>query len=221
MLDFQEYLNVDRSITFRFYMDIAREMMWSAEETYRLEVQQLDLEIRQRVPLGKPRSDTDLYLGMADVYQHVKRRCPPGTVFGDLLIVATPPISHEAANSTLLAIGKHLSALVESAVGIRIPPEKLARTFAPFRVIPSTSEKERIQAADRLTRFVGHVVHWTRWPRFKRCVDALARLHHLSPHVELRNLLVARMFEAVEVAGATLAEEAAVRACCARGSPRW
>src|SRR5262245_20783986 len=102
MQDLVSYLGVGGLPTFQFYLDAVRSLGRLIEEDYEFQVKRLELRFRDRVELTDDSADWGEGVStIVETYRAVDRQCPPGTAFGDLLMVQTPPISYTDAGVRL------------------------------------------------------------------------------------------------------------------------
>jgi DNA-binding CsgD family transcriptional regulator len=175
--------------------------------------EQLEARIRDGLPLADDSEATaDHLVAICRAWGDVRRECPPGTVFGDLLTVATPSVSYESADARLLRLAKWIREKIDPMISPTVTAMEIARMVAPVRVIRATSDEDRIAAAHRLAEWLGRVVYPARWRWVKPALDELSRVHRHSRQVELRSRIISGLFDVVGVAGAyTLAEGDVVR----------
>jgi DNA-binding CsgD family transcriptional regulator len=204
----REYIGANGLYEFQLHLDVLRSLVDLEQDAYALDVERLELTIRDRLDLGDYAESSGEHLGaIVNAWTAVRQQCPVGSLFGDLLTVATPPASYEAADSRLSDLADWMSRRLDYAES----RQEIVRALRPVR-ISLVSDEKRIAAAERVAEFLGHVIHKSRWRSVKACLDKLAHGHGQTVDAELRRLIVARLFEIVDLAGKySLTDEEGVR----------
>jgi hypothetical protein len=242
---YDEYLTGGQP-TFQLYIDVSR-TLWSLLKEWRAsKVARLDAEIRRikarsetrRANLaqsisplesessderdadveGAAQADAEFLSTIYQAFRAVWRDCPPGTLFGDLLLVVVAPLLEAYQVETNQQLDQQAQIIFDSASDFAGAPSlaQTRRMIAPVSLERIAnleySEAARVAASKRLVDWIGRAIHPARWKQVRPNLETFAKLHKQPAEAELQALMSARIFEAAEVAGAyRLAQEEAVR----------
>lgn len=212
------YLGTDNLPKFREYMDLLRRdvVLWERQHEHAL-VEAAFREFDNETPAeseSRRETQADFRREIDEGFAQMFMQFPPGTVFRDLLIVSTPPISYEDVAARVRQLGVRLEAKFGGGHYAGLVTQitsKLRRSPVPSdRRWPS--DDDRVAAADRILKKIGHVIYPIRWNWVKEALDDRAERHGTEADAELRHAHLAALYEAIEFVGEyALSQEQDVR----------
>src|SRR5436190_724023 len=94
--DLKDYIGANGLPQFQLYLDALHDYVTLLEDHDHLGVERLEVQLRDRLVLEDDADESGEHLGMlVRGWVRIRRACIPGTLFGDLLTIATPRIKYD------------------------------------------------------------------------------------------------------------------------------